>query len=168
VRAETPAGPKALCRAYIGDHPSTPRPEDVEARQYPAAMQPVRRHEVFRMLHRAFADSKTLTAEKRDALLADIRADPLMGTVVDSLSAAEISAKMLQGYVTSTSRLGSVELCQRIAVDVIGTLYGLKLLEQAAVIMILVSKSCLSPGSALLGATSVCYYVLVLVNVRRS
>jgi ribonuclease HII len=45
---------------------------------------------------RAFADSKTLTEEKRDALMADIRADPMMGTVVDSLIAAEISAKMLQ------------------------------------------------------------------------
>ena len=66
--------------------------------------------EVFCTPHRAFADSKTLTAEKRDALLADIRADPLMGTVVDSLSAAEISAKMLQGYVTGSSRSGSVEL----------------------------------------------------------
>ena len=59
---------------------------------------------------RAFADSKTLTAEKRDALLADIRADATMGTVVDSLSAAEISAKMLQGYVTGSVRLGSSQL----------------------------------------------------------
>ena len=66
------------------------------------------------MRHRAFADSKTLTAEKRDALLADIRADPMMETVVDSLSAAEISAKMLQGCAAGSICLVSLELRPRV------------------------------------------------------
>lgn len=47
---------------------------------------------------RAFADSKTLTEKKRDALLADIMADSAMGYAFDSLSAQTISAKMLQRH----------------------------------------------------------------------
>ena len=47
----------------------------------------------------AFADSKTLTAQKRDVLLADIKADSTMDYAFDSLSAQTISAKMLQRYI---------------------------------------------------------------------
>ncbi|KAK9814538.1 hypothetical protein WJX72_007592 [[Myrmecia] bisecta] len=44
---------------------------------------------------RSFADSKTLTEDKRDTLFAEIKADPMMGFAVDCLSAKTISAQML-------------------------------------------------------------------------
>ena len=45
---------------------------------------------------RAFADSKTLTEEKREALYEEILADSGLGWAVESISARELSAKMLQ------------------------------------------------------------------------
>ncbi len=45
---------------------------------------------------RAFADSKTLKDEQRDALFAKIRGDGKIGYAINSVSAAHISAKMLQ------------------------------------------------------------------------
>lgn len=45
---------------------------------------------------RAFADSKTLKDEQREALFAEIRGDDRIGYAIDAVSAAYISAKMLQ------------------------------------------------------------------------
>lgn len=45
---------------------------------------------------RAFADSKTLNEEQREALFADIRADGRLGYAIESVSAAYISARMLR------------------------------------------------------------------------
>ncbi len=45
---------------------------------------------------RAFADSKTLKDERREALFADIRGDGRLGYAIEAVSAAYISAKMLQ------------------------------------------------------------------------
>jgi ribonuclease H2 subunit A len=58
---------------------------------------------------RAFADSKTLTEETRERLFEEIAADPRMGSVVDSLSAAEISAKMLARDVASLNALAMTQ-----------------------------------------------------------
>jgi ribonuclease H2 subunit A len=44
----------------------------------------------------AFADSKTLTEEKRDALFAQLKKDAAMGWIVDSISAEALSTKMLR------------------------------------------------------------------------
>jgi ribonuclease HII len=44
----------------------------------------------------AYADSKTLTEEKREHLFEQLQADAAMGWMVDSISAAELSAKMLR------------------------------------------------------------------------
>ena len=44
----------------------------------------------------AYADSKTLTEEKREVLFEKLKADGAMGWMVDSISAAELSAKMLR------------------------------------------------------------------------
>jgi ribonuclease H2 subunit A len=49
-------------------------------------------------LGRAFADSKTLKEEKREQLFANIEEDALVGFAIESISAAEISAQMLQPY----------------------------------------------------------------------
>lgn len=45
---------------------------------------------------RAFADSKTLTEEKRESLFAEIQADAELGFEVDSISASRISTDMLR------------------------------------------------------------------------
>lgn len=45
---------------------------------------------------RAFADSKTLKDEQREALFADIRGDGRLGYAIESVSAAYISARMLR------------------------------------------------------------------------
>jgi len=45
---------------------------------------------------RAFADSKTLTGEKRETLFEEVLADPMMGYAVDCISAADISSQMLR------------------------------------------------------------------------
>ena len=47
---------------------------------------------------RSFADSKTLTEDRRTELLADIKADNSMGYAYESLDARAISSKMLQRY----------------------------------------------------------------------
>ena len=47
---------------------------------------------------RAFADSKTLTEEKREALFEEIAKDSSMGSAVDVLDARTISAQMLHRY----------------------------------------------------------------------
>ena len=44
---------------------------------------------------RSFADSKTLTEEKRDILFQEIAEDEFLGTVVDILDACTLSAQML-------------------------------------------------------------------------
>lgn len=44
---------------------------------------------------RSFADSKTLTEAKREALYEELAADTDMGYAADVLSAKELSAKML-------------------------------------------------------------------------
>ena len=44
----------------------------------------------------AYADSKTLTEEKREALFAQLKADAAMGYMVDSISAHALSTKMLR------------------------------------------------------------------------
>lgn len=44
----------------------------------------------------AYADSKTLTEEKREALFEQLQRDPQMGWMTDTISAAELSAKMLR------------------------------------------------------------------------
>ena len=61
---------------------------------------------------RAFADSKVLKEERRDALFAEIRGDERLGYAIESVSAAFISAKMLQ-------RCASLLLhqCQHVAHD---------------------------------------------------
>ena len=43
----------------------------------------------------AYADSKTLTEEKREQLFQQLQADSRMGWMVDSISAQTLSAKML-------------------------------------------------------------------------
>ena len=48
---------------------------------------------------RAFADSKTLTEEKREALFQEIAEDAGMRSAVDVLCAQTISAQMLHTYV---------------------------------------------------------------------
>ena len=45
---------------------------------------------------RAFADSKTLTEEKRESLFEEVLADSMMGYAVDCISAADISSQMLR------------------------------------------------------------------------
>lgn len=45
---------------------------------------------------RAFADSKTLKEEKREQLFSSIEQDDVIGFAIESISAAEISAQMLQ------------------------------------------------------------------------
>ena len=47
----------------------------------------------------AYADSKTLTEEKREALFAQLKADAAMGYMVDSISAHALSTKMLRRCV---------------------------------------------------------------------
>jgi ribonuclease HII len=47
---------------------------------------------------RSFADSKTLTEAKREALYEEIVKDLSMGFAVDALSAKELSAKMLSRH----------------------------------------------------------------------
>ena len=49
-----------------------------------------------RLARAAYADSKTLTEEKRDALFAQLKADSAMGWMVDSISAETLSAKLLR------------------------------------------------------------------------
>ena len=44
----------------------------------------------------AYADSKALTEEKRDALFLQLKADAAMGWIVDSISAEALSTKMLR------------------------------------------------------------------------
>ena len=43
-----------------------------------------------------YADSKALNEEKRDALFAQLKADGAMGWIVDAISAAALSTKMLR------------------------------------------------------------------------
>lgn len=45
---------------------------------------------------RAFADSKTLKDEQRERLFSEIQADDLIGYAIESNSASDISAQMLQ------------------------------------------------------------------------
>ncbi len=47
----------------------------------------------------AYADSKTLTEDKRDALFEQLKADAAMGWMIDSISAETLSAKMLRKCV---------------------------------------------------------------------
>ena len=47
----------------------------------------------------AYADSKTLTEEKRESLFGQLQADARMGWMVDSISAQTLSAKMLSKCV---------------------------------------------------------------------
>ena len=47
----------------------------------------------------AYADSKTLTEEKREHLFKQLQADARMGWMVDSISAQTLSAKMLSKCV---------------------------------------------------------------------
>jgi hypothetical protein len=49
-----------------------------------------------RLAKAAYADSKTLTEEKRESLFAQLKADATMGWVVDSISAHALSTKMLR------------------------------------------------------------------------
>ncbi len=45
---------------------------------------------------RSFADSKTLTEEKREVLYEEVLADQGIGFAIDSISAADISSQMLR------------------------------------------------------------------------
>lgn len=54
---------------------------------------------------RSFADSKTLTEAKREALYAEIVRDLNMGFAADALSAKELSAKMLSRHALLPSVL---------------------------------------------------------------
>ena len=45
---------------------------------------------------RAFADSKTLKDDQRETLFSEIQGDGLIGCAIQSTSAADISAQMLQ------------------------------------------------------------------------
>jgi ribonuclease HII len=47
-------------------------------------------------ISRDYADSKTLTEEKRELLFARVLEDPMVGHAVDSLSAQFISGEMLR------------------------------------------------------------------------
>lgn len=47
------------------------------------------------VVRRAFADSKTLSAEQRERLFGSIQEDPLLGYCAEILSAHHISALML-------------------------------------------------------------------------
>jgi len=47
---------------------------------------------------RSFADSKTLTEEKRDVLFQEIAEDASLGAAVDVLDACTLSAQMLARY----------------------------------------------------------------------
>jgi ribonuclease H2 subunit A len=60
---------------------------------YGAAFCAVRNKEV--LAKAAYADSKTLTEEKRESLFAQLKADANMGWMVDSISPQMLSAKML-------------------------------------------------------------------------
>lgn len=56
---------------------------------------------------REFADSKTLTEEKRDRLFEQIKADPCLGHLADILSAQLISSKMLSRERVSLNELAN-------------------------------------------------------------
>lgn len=85
------------------------------------------------MARRAFADSKTLKEEKREQLFANIEEDALVGFAIESISAAEISAQMLQpdrnslnviannatfGLVTAVEKMGYK--LEKVFVDTVG------------------------------------------------
>ncbi|CAK0755728.1 hypothetical protein CVIRNUC_002397 [Coccomyxa viridis] len=56
---------------------------------------------------RSFADSKTLTEEKRDILFQEIAEDEFLGTVVDILDACTLSAQMLASQRESLNVLAN-------------------------------------------------------------
>ena len=63
---------------------------------------------------RAYADSKTLTEEKRERLLSQIEGDPGMGYIADVLDASFIAARMLSREKTSLNVLASDSTCSLI------------------------------------------------------
>lgn len=64
---------------------------------------------------RAFADSKTLTETRREALLAQLQADPGIGFRAESLSAAFISGRMLARDRHSLNELANDSTARLIA-----------------------------------------------------
>ncbi|CAG9464415.1 unnamed protein product [Pedinophyceae sp. YPF-701] len=66
---------------------------------------------------KGFADSKALTEERRDTLFEDLLNDPRLGFLVDSLSAATISAQMLAfekislNVIANESTFGLIRAC---------------------------------------------------------
>lgn len=64
---------------------------------------------------RAFADSKTLTEARREALLAQLQADPGIGFRAESLSAAFISGRMLARDRHSLNELANDSTARLIA-----------------------------------------------------
>lgn len=66
------------------------------------------------MFHRAFADSKTLTAEHRSELFEEIKNDPNIGYAIDSISAFRISSSMLSWNRVSLNALAEESTCKLI------------------------------------------------------
>jgi ribonuclease H2 subunit A len=63
---------------------------------------------------RSFADSKTLTAEKRDTLLAAIEGDDTIGYLEDSITAAAIAGAMLGRQRVSLNAMAADSTCKLI------------------------------------------------------
>ena len=64
--------------------------------------------------NREFADSKTLTAERRDQLFAQIQADDTLGYLSDAISAADISGAMLSKQKVSLNVMAADSTCKLI------------------------------------------------------
>jgi hypothetical protein len=61
--------------------------------------------------HRAYADSKTLTEAQREGLYQQVRGDPQLGAISDSLSAATLSAAALGRTKVSLNELAARSTC---------------------------------------------------------
>jgi ribonuclease HII len=61
--------------------------------------------------HRAYADSKTLTEAQREGLYQQVRAEPQLAALRDSLSAAALSAAALGRSRVSLNELAARSTC---------------------------------------------------------
>ena len=61
----------------------------------------------------AYADSKALTEEKRDALFLQLKADAAMGWIVDSISAEALSTKMLRRCAHAGQTAEQLSTCRQ-------------------------------------------------------
>ena len=68
----------------------------------------------FYPFHRAFADSKTLTAERRDQLLEQIENDDMIGYLADEISATNIAGSMLGRQRVSLNAMATDSTCKLI------------------------------------------------------